>query len=224
MQSTIDQPGDSVLARLRRLHPHRPLTLNEALWVAERQATRLLQLRRASADVPVPTTVVTDLPRITIEHDPDLMATAASGCSDWDYQRRCWIISLNGSEPRRRQRFTVLHEYKHIIDHGSPRILPTRLWTASPRPPEEIVADYFAGCVLVPKRLLTAAYYDGIQHPADLAQLFDVSKEAIQVRLVQVGLTEPQPNQPRPGYRSHPARRTAHYYRTSERALLEVAA
>jgi hypothetical protein len=219
MHTTTNQPGDSVLARLRRLSPHRPLQLSEALWRAELQANRLLQLCRAAADVPIPTTIVTELPRIIVEHDPDLAATAASGCSDWDYRRRSWVISLNGSEPRRRQRFTVLHEYKHIIDHGSPGILPSRY--PLPRPAAEIVADYFAGCVLIPKRLLTAAYYDGIQSPADLAQLFDVSKEAIRVRLVQVGLAEPHVAVHR---RSATPLRGARYYRAADVALMEVAA
>ena len=34
-----------VLATLRRLNRNRPLELSEALWIAERQANRLLQLR-----------------------------------------------------------------------------------------------------------------------------------------------------------------------------------
>jgi len=211
--------GISVLATLRRLHPNRPLDLNDALWLAELQANRLLQLRGAAHDVPVATTIVTELPRITVEHDPDLPADAASGCSDWDYQRRSWVISLNPTEPRRRRRFTVLHEYKHILDHGSPGIRKTGSATPSfQRPPAEVAADYFAGCVLMPKRLLTAAYYDGIQHPADLAELFDVSEPAIRVRLNQIGLGEtPQRSIARSAYRHQ--RRPARYYRADTESL-----
>jgi len=186
MPDTTTQPkGSTVLARLRALTPPQPLTLDTALRLAERQASRLLELC-GGAVLPVPTSIITDQPRITVEHDPTLPAEAASGCSDWDSQHRTWVISLNPTEPRRRQRFTVLHEYKHILDHGSPGIRPARY--PYQRPVAEMIADYFAGCVLIPKRLLTAAYYDGIQRPADLAQLFDVSREAIQVRLRQVGL------------------------------------
>ncbi len=201
-----------MLAALRRLHPNRPLDLTDALWLAERQANRLLRLRGAALDVPVPTTIVTELPRITVEHDPDLPKDAASGCSTWDYQRRSWVISLNPTEPRTRRRFTVLHEYKHILDHANPAIRLSGSRATFQRPAAEIVADYFAGCVLIPKRLLTAAYYDGIQHPRDLAELFDVSEPAIRVRLSQVGLGEP-PQRPatRPTYQ-YPAR-GARYYR-----------
>lgn len=222
MPDTTTQPkGTTVLARLRALTPNQPLTLDMALRLAERQASRLLELC-SGAVLPVPTSIITDQPRITVEHDPTLPAEAASGCSDWDSQHHAWVISLNPTEPRRRQRFTVLHEYKHILDHGSPGIRPARY--PYQRPAAETVADYFAGCVLIPKRLLTAAYYDGIQHPADLAQLFDVSREAIHVRLAQTGLAEAASGttsrrSPRPNLA-----RQARYYRITEPRQMEVAA
>jgi Zn-dependent peptidase ImmA (M78 family) len=214
--NSSEEGGTSVLAALRRLHPNRPLDLSDALWLAELQANRLLQLRGAAQDVPVATTIVTELPRITVEHDADLPADAASGCSTWDYQRRSWVISLNPTEPRRRRRFTVLHEYKHILDHGSPGIRRTARSMPFQRPLAEIVADYFAGCVLMPKRLLTAAFYDGIHRPADLAELFDVSEPAIRVRLSQVGLGDPPVHSAtRPAYRYQYQARRARYYRTT---------
>lgn len=218
MHTTTTQPGSSVLANLRALAPAHPMTLDEALGLAARQANRLLELC-GGAVVPVPSSIVTDQRRITVEHDPDLPAHAASGCSDWDNHRRTWVISLNPTEPRRRQRFTVLHEYKHILDHPGPGIRPGRY--AYQRPDAEIIADYFAGCVLIPKRLLAAAYYDGIQRPADLAQLFDVSPEAIRVRLAQIGLGEPlSPNR----HRAASPVRAARYYRSAQPRLMEVAA
>jgi hypothetical protein len=210
-------PGVSLLASLRAVAPTHPMTLDEALRVAERQANRLLALC-GGPTVPVPTSIITDQPRITVEHDPDLPGNAASGCSDWDYRRRSWIISLNPTEPRRRRRFTVLHEYKHIIDQFGPGLRPSRY--AFQRPAAEIVADYFAGCVLIPKRLLAAAYYDGIQRPADLAQLFDVSREAIQVRLSQIGVAEPTLADK---HRRTTPMRTVRYYRAAESRLMEVA-
>jgi hypothetical protein len=198
-----------MLASLRALGPNHAITLDEALQLAERQANRLLELC-GGAVVPIPSRIVTDQPRITVEHDPALPTEAASGCSDWDSRRHTWVISLNPTEPRRRQRFTVFHEYKHIIDHPSLGIPSSRY--VRQRPAAEIVADYFAGCVLIPKRMLAAAFYDGIQRPADLAQLFDVSPEAIRVRLTQVGLAEPLLGTR--GGSANPARR-ARYFRAS---------
>lgn len=218
MHTTTNQPGGSVLARLRALAPSHAMTLDEALRLAERQANRLLELC-GGPTVPVPSNIVTGQPRITVEHDPELPAHAVSGCSDWDSHRRTWVISLSPTEPRRRRRFTVLHEYKHIIDHYHPGLTGRLPRTIYGMEPVEYVAEYFAGCALIPKRLLAAAYYDGIQKPADLAQLFDVSPRAIRVRLTQIGLAEVPLASPE---RSAIPMRRARYYRTATQ-LAELA-
>ena len=220
-----------MLASLRALIPNRPLLLGEALKLAELQANRLLELRGA-LDVPVPTTVITGLPRITAEHDADLPADAASGSSDWDWRRRSWVISLNPTEPRTRKRFTLFHEYKHILDHGSPGLASMPALRLGQKPATEVVADYFAGCVLMPKRLVKAAYCDGIQRPADLAQLFDVSEPAVRVRLSQIGLCDSETASQTPRlserYQPRPARRRP-YFRSAtttppNRQVMEVMA
>ena len=224
MHYTNPEGGTSVLASLRSLIPNRRLNLSEALRIAELQAGRLLELRDA-LDVPVPTTVVTGLPRVTVEHDTDLPTDAASGSSHWNGQRRSWIICLNATEPRTRRRFTLFHEYKHILDHGSPGIAPMPTRITGGKPVEEIVADYFAGCVLMPKRLVKAAYYDGIQRPAELAELFDVSEAAMSVRLSQLGLSDTTASTHRFRYQPRASRSSHNYWRNSnhDRHLLEVA-
>jgi Zn-dependent peptidase ImmA (M78 family) len=172
--------GPSVLASLRDLIPLRPLEFAEALHIAELQALRLLELTGVS-DGPVPTEAVSELPRIQIRH----REIPTSGLSYWDGQ--CWIICLNRSEPITRQRFTLFHEYKHIIDHGR-----TRLLYGDDERRAEQAADYFAGCVLLPRPLLKRAWAGGVQRPSSLAALFDVSERAVAVRLAQVGLSEPR--------------------------------
>ena len=61
-----EEETGSVLASLRRLIPDRPLQFAEALQIAEWQASRLLQLSGID-DGPVPTDIVSQLPRIRIE-------------------------------------------------------------------------------------------------------------------------------------------------------------
>lgn len=205
----------SVLASLRVLLPPRRLLLAEAQQIAELQASRLLQLRGIT-DPPVPAEIVTSLPRIMIDYDPDLPRHAASGVSDWDAHRRAWVISVNPDEPATRQRITILHEYKHIIDHYHPGLggyLPRTIYGLTP---VEYIAEYFAGCVLMPRAWVKAAYCARIQHPVELAWLFDVSPRAMTVRLEQVGLIEhaaPAAGQSprRSGYRLQP--RSFHRYR-----------
>ena len=55
----------------------------------------------------------------------------------------------------------------------------------------EQVADYFAGCLLVPRPLLKRAWGNGIQRQDELARAFNVSEQAIRVRLRQTGLVMP---------------------------------
>lgn len=203
----------SVLTSLRALLPERRLFLSEALQLAERQAQRLLQLRHVN-EAPVPAAVVTGLPRITLRPDPDLPRHAASGMSNWDCHQRCWIISVNPDEPATRQRFTVIHEYKHIIDHGHAGLgghLPNSIYRLTP---PEYIAEYFAGCVLMPKRWVKTAFYGGLQRTAELADYFDVSERAIEVRLMQLGITgfDSPAADPAPRYRLQLPARSSRVY------------
>lgn len=182
MTDQTDTPTRSVLATLRALTPQRPATLAEALRVAELQAHRLLGLWRID-EGPVPMEVVTELPRIRILR----AELPVSGTSYWNGS--CWIIALNQHESRTRQRFTLLHEFKHIIDHGrvDNLYLGDRRRTTSDQ--AELAADYFAGCVLMPRPLLKRAWCAGLQTPLRLARHFDVSAQAADVRLSQTGLS-----------------------------------
>ena len=75
--ASLTDDQTSVLGSLRALLPNRRLSLTEALRIAELQADRLLRLRGID-DPAVPVEVVTDLPRITLDYDPDLPRHAAS--------------------------------------------------------------------------------------------------------------------------------------------------
>jgi Zn-dependent peptidase ImmA (M78 family) len=175
--------GQSVLASLRALVPDRHLTFLEALRIAELQATRLLRLTH-SDEAPVPCEVVTELPRISVERR-DL---PTSGLSYWNGES--WVIALNQSEPTTRQRLTLLHEYKHILDHGRTDALYHGEGHRTAAQQAEQAADYFAGCALIPRTALKRAWAHGVQRSRDLAQYFEVSRRAIEVRLAQVGLSD----------------------------------
>jgi Zn-dependent peptidase ImmA (M78 family) len=136
---------------------------------------------------PVPVEFIADLPKIEIE----LVGAPVSGASFWN--GNSWIIQLNKHEIYSRQRFTLAHEYKHIIDHNRADTLYVGSREATPAEQAEQAADYFAGCLLVPKKLLKRAYYGGMQRTADLADYFQVSEAAMTVRLRQTGIVEPAP-------------------------------
>lgn len=177
----------SVLATLRALIPGRALTFNETLRITELQANRLLELHDIN-DGPIPDHLVASLPRIQVRYRRRL---PISGASHWDTARRCWVITLNADEPHVRQRFTLMHEYAHVISHGYAEQLFTGTARATPTEQAERAADYFAGCLLMPKRLFKRAFGASSQRPADLAAIFDVSERAVTVRLAQLGLNDP---------------------------------
>jgi Zn-dependent peptidase ImmA (M78 family) len=176
----------SVLAALRAVVPDRPLTFAEALRIAELQANRLRELLAVN-DAAFPTELIAELSRLRVVEKPDL---PVSGASYWT--RGVWVIALNRSEPWQRRRLTTLHELKHILDHGrTSQLYPETSRTTGEQQAEQ-VADFFAGCVLVPKRHLKRVFGEGLRHPSQLAELFAVSARAIEVRLAQVGLNEPR--------------------------------
>ena len=177
----MTSPTTSVLARLRSVTPVREdITFDEALRIAELQASKLTEL--LSDGDGISESDIAGLPRIQVVYEP----LAVSGMSHWS--GREWVVTLNATDSWARQRFTLLHEFKHIVDHGAVR----RLYTGSPRASAaeqaERAADYFAGCALVPKRRLKAVWGQGMQRLSDLAEHFGVSENAMQVRLAQTKL------------------------------------
>lgn len=171
----------SILASLRALTPRRELGYDEAIQIAEMQARKLVDLV-ADPDG-IQEHHIDGLPRIAVHHDA---LDVVSGMSHWNGQQ--WVITLRNDDPLVRQRFTLLHEFKHIIDHGSAAKLYRGSGKQAAEEQAERAADYFAGCALVGRRELKSAWGQGIQREADLAAHFGVSVQAIQVRLAQTGL------------------------------------
>lgn len=173
--------GTSTLASLRAVIPHRQINYRESLQIAEIQARKLADF------VADPNGIhehhIKGLPRIAVHHDE---LQFASGMSHWTGQQ--WVITIKKDDPLFRQRFTLLHEFKHIVDHGSARLLYCGNGAHTADEQAERVADYFAGCALVGRRELKSAWGQGIQRAEDLAAHFGVSIQAIRVRLSQTGL------------------------------------
>lgn len=190
------------LATLRDLMPPRALTQLEALRIAELQAARLLAMSGVKQPA-VPSTVITDVPKVVVKRMP---LWPASGATQWT--KGTWSVVIRGNEPIRRQRFTLAHEFKHIIDYRHIDVAYPPLRSMTSRQRAEAICDYFAGCLLVPRPWLKSAWGKGIQDPRRLADLFEVSQAAIQTRLLQTGLVDqiercetPQREAPRTFYR-----------------------
>ncbi|MGI8767291.1 MAG: ImmA/IrrE family metallo-endopeptidase [Gemmatimonadaceae bacterium] len=175
----------STIATLRDMVPLRPLTLPEALRVADLQASRLLELTGVT-EPPVPEAIITELPRVQVER---MKLAGISGAAEWSHGR--WLILINGSDVPGRQRFSLLHEFKHVLDNPFISLLYPDAPGTSSHDRGEQACDYFAGCVLVPRPWLKRAWATGLQDEAALAERFGASRAAIRTRLLQTGLSGP---------------------------------
>jgi Zn-dependent peptidase ImmA (M78 family) len=173
----------STITQLRDLVPLRRLSGNRALKVAEAQANRLLQLSDVEGP-PVSEDIIAALPNIQIER---VAAAPAQAASEWSHGR--WLIILNSGTSRGRQRFSLAHELKHILDHPFITILYPHRDDCTEL--AEQACDYFAACLLMPKEWLRQAWADGVRDVRVLARRFGVTPHAIRLRLLQIGLIEP---------------------------------
>ncbi|MEW6153922.1 MAG: ImmA/IrrE family metallo-endopeptidase [Actinomycetota bacterium] len=177
-----------IIRNLRDRVPIRPLSVIEAVRVAELQASRFLELA-AITKPPVPESMISGLPRVQVER---MAAAPMSGATQWSHGR--WLIVVNGAEPKVRQRFSVAHEFKHVLDNPFIAKLYPSVPGQTAAERAEAVCDYFAGCLLMPRAWVKRLYCDeGVQDLRRLALRFDVSQMAMQVRLLQIGLVDPGP-------------------------------
>lgn len=172
----------AVMAVLRSKAPRRALRPVEAALVAEWQATELLELAGLT-EPPTPARLISELPRVLVRTDVDL---PVSGCTSWQAGR--WLIVVNGAEPVVRQRFSLAHEFKHAVDHRYRDVLYVDRPGLTAYQQAEQAADYFAACLLMPRRWVKQAWSDGHQRVSELSELFQVSAPAMSRRLTHLGL------------------------------------
>lgn len=173
-------PKFTSLAGLRRLLPLRPVTYAEALIVAECQANRL-----ASACGQLTGSIeahdLLKITPITLEAIKPADRVRHSGSSA--YRNGRWIIYLNSAESSPRQRFTLAHELKHIIDASN-----SKAYSHLSAQQIELICDHFAACLLMSKLSVHRLWGDGVRTPESLARAMRVSVGAVRVRLQTLGL------------------------------------
>jgi predicted transcriptional regulator len=174
----------SVLHQLRELMPARAVSDQEARGLAERQAARLLRLSGIT-EPHVPGSIIAELPRVSVEMRSGL---PASGATNWDRTTKVWRIRLRSQDAAVRQRFSLAHELKHVIDHPFIERAYPQVGRRTERQRAEQVCDYFAACLLMPRPWVKKAWASGTQEIEALAELFGVSTQAMTYRLVDLGL------------------------------------
>jgi hypothetical protein len=174
---------EDAISILRALLPARAMTWSEAHSIAERQAAVLLDLL-SIAEPPVPQFVISSLPGIVVDWRQDWPTSGMAVKA-----RSHWRIVLKTSEPRQRQRFSLAHEFKHVLD--DPVIDRTHAHLKPHRRQEraERLCNSFAACLLMPRPWIKHDYYGGMQNVRALARRYYVSQEAMTTRLSELGLT-----------------------------------
>jgi uncharacterized protein DUF955 len=105
-------------------------------------------------------------------------------------------VFINESEPTERQRFSLLHEWKHVLDFDDADTLHQQLGVGNAQVQDtiiEAIANDFAAHVLMPTALIKS-YWFKTQNVSLCAGLFNVSTEAMNRRLTKLGLIDrPKP-------------------------------
>lgn len=172
-----------LLERLRALVPPRALTPTEARLIAERQAAILLTHARITVPA-VDESVITDLPFVTVTERPGFPTSGMVTQTDSG-----WVIVLRAEEAKTRRRFSLAHEFKHILDDPLiEKLYPARDgFSAHER--AEWTCDYFAACLLMPRMWVKRDWAGGgIQDIDRLARRYRVSRVAMAVRLAELKL------------------------------------
>lgn len=161
--------------------------------MAEGQAVRLLSILD-QYEPPVDIGLIAELPRIEVRVVTGRDLAGLSGASEWLRSTSHWLIAINGDDAPTRRRFTLGHEFKHILDNPFVNVLYQGLGYPERTVDEraERVCDLFAACLLMPRPWVKRLWTQGVQDTATLAATFKVSPAAMDLRLQKLGLTPPR--------------------------------
>jgi Zn-dependent peptidase ImmA (M78 family) len=184
----------TIIEQVRDLMPRRALSLSESYIIAEQQAYRLLDLLELRAPH-VTYTKLLSLPNIEIRLEPAYRMDHFSGVSRFSHGR--WLIIVDKNDVHGRRRFTLAHEFKHVIDHSLEKVAYARFGHGDDVRRQahiEAVCQHFAACFLMPKTWMKASWANGLHDVPALAGLFQVSVSAMDVRLRRLGMLDDEPD------------------------------
>lgn len=193
MTRQLREVKPSIIKELRALIPHRALTYSESYMLAERQANRALILS-GQTEPDVNLGWILDLPRVELQLAPRHKMEGISGFTT--FSRGKYFIMVNKNDTHARRRFTLAHEFKHLLDYTAAPVIHKGLGYGNPARQEsqiESVCNHFAACLLMPRTWLKRVWSRGVQDIGTLALLFNVSEEAMERRLKFLGYIDPEP-------------------------------
>jgi hypothetical protein len=170
-------------------YPNSPLKSIELDYLKDWKPGRIFQLVERLANKyieksnvtqpPVPTEIIDvfDIDR-PVEIRP--VSLKAYQGAIW-YIDDTWVLQLNKQEPPESQRVTLFHEIFHVIAH----IKSTPIFRQRGIQEgffNELLADYFAGCILTPRKLVAEKWAD-VKELKRMAEIFQVTELTMWFRL-----------------------------------------
>lgn len=186
----------TLLGTLRNLAPKRPLTYGESMQVARLQAAHIRKRLPNKTDanliwlIEQTAVPVHFVPSHELNEDSGLTTDLINGRLE---------MFINENEPAVRQRFSLLHEFKHVLDFQDASALHARLGVGDERLKGDMIewiANEFAGQVLMPAPLVKRIWFKTQSLPL-AASLFNVSPEAMRTRLERLNLIGEHKPRPR---------------------------
>ena len=178
----------ALITELRNVAPKRPLTYGESLQVGRVQAARLRRWAKAyGPDINLIWLVRQRL--IPVNFVPSHRLGEESGLTTDQVTGKLEMF-VNEGEPPVRQRFSLLHELKHAIDFDNAPTLHAKLGRGNATVQAsqiEAIANDFAAHVLMPTPLVKREWFTWRELPL-VANVFNVSVEAMATRLEKLGI------------------------------------
>ena len=133
---------------------------------------------------PVPTEIIALIDQRGITEIRTVPLKAYHGAI-W-HPKEGWIIQVKADDTSAMKRFTMFHEAFHILAHcgGTPVFRKRGLEQGSFN---ELLADYFAICILAPRRWVRENWAE-VRDLDRMAEIFDAPKPAMCIRLRTMGL------------------------------------
>lgn len=187
--------ADDNMERVKRLLEKRTFKLSDYDFIKPmpkcrigRLVERLAQkwLKRAPVhSLPVPT----ELALLADGHHPievRLLPLKVYHGAIWRL-REGWVIQLKKNDTPARRRYTLFHETFHILAHCNISAVVFRKSKAIHGSFNELVADHFASCVLMPREWVNRKWVE-VNDIDKMAEIFVVPKQAMCVSLKRLGL------------------------------------
>ena len=150
-------------------------------------------LNKYNITIPINFTDLLKKMNIDLELCPFLPARVAGASIPVKHEYSNGLIVLNKNMIRTRQRFTIAHEIYHIIQHfkNENEFYFMINSNNSISHSFEREADIFASELLMPKNAVVNAFYQQhLQSVEELSNFFWVSKQAMQIRLDELGIAD----------------------------------